>query len=103
MRFKQCSKEHCFLLYYKIEKLVKGIEKGLCSVGYKNENVEISVKEITNNKIFFNTKNSNRMPYKYTNKYEIHTRVKNENYTGVGVQIEENTENSTTGFTRNWK
>ena len=65
------------------------------------DNVKITINELTNSGISINIQDSNEIPYKYADIYTVYKKIKNENYTGVGVQIGENTENSTAGFTRN--
>lgn len=65
------------------------------------ENVTVSIKELTNHSISLSIEDTNELPYTYTNDYIIYQKIKNENYTGVGEIIGEQTENSTAGFTRN--
>ena len=64
-------------------------------------NVTVTVNELTNKGISYTIKDTNELPYNYPNTYQIYKKVKNENYTGVGQVIGENTKNSTAGFTRN--
>lgn len=67
-----------------------------------NENVTITISEISNSGITLNIKDTNELPYNYSHNYIINKKVKNKDYTGVGEQIGENTNNSTAGYTRNW-
>ena len=62
-------------------------------------NVTITVSELSNSGITLNIKDTNKLPYNYAHSYVINKKVKNENYTGVGEQIGENTNNSTAGYT----
>ena len=69
---------------------------------YSSENnVTVTVNELTNKSISYTIKDTNELPYNYSNTYQIYKKVKNENYTGVGQVIGENTKNSIAGFTRN--
>ena len=65
------------------------------------DNVTITISELSNSSITLNIKDTNELPYNYAHSYIINKKVKNENYTGVGEQIGENTNNSTAGYTRN--
>lgn len=65
------------------------------------ENVTVSVNGLTKSSISFIIKDTNELPYEYSNNYIIYKKVKNENYTGIGYQIGENTGNTTAGYTRN--
>lgn len=62
-------------------------------------NVTVSVSKITRTGIEFIIKDTNKLKYDYSNTYTIYKEVKNENYTGIGYQIGENTGNTTAGFT----
>ena len=64
------------------------------------DNVTVTINEFTKTSISITVKDTNEIPYKYTNNYIIYKKVKNEDYTGIGEQIGENTENSTAGYTR---
>lgn len=66
-----------------------------------SSNVNVTVSELTSKGIQFNITDTNELPYSYSNSYTIYKRVKNEEYTGIGYKIGENTENSTSGYTRN--
>lgn len=66
-----------------------------------NNNVSVSVSKITKTGIEIIIKDTNEFKYEYSNNYKINKKVKNENYTGVGYQIGENTKNTTAGFSRN--
>lgn len=65
------------------------------------DNVNITVSELTNSGITLTIIDKNELPYKYSHNYKINKKVKNEDYTGVGQKIGEDTGNSTAGFTRN--
>ena len=65
------------------------------------DNVTITISELSNCGITLNIKDINELPYNYSHRYIINKKVKNENYTGVGEQIGENTKNTTAGYTRN--
>ena len=65
------------------------------------DNVTITISELSNSGITLNIKDINELPYNYSHRYIINKKVKNENYTGVGEQIGENTKNSIAGYTRN--
>lgn len=67
------------------------------------ENVKVTLNELTKNSITITIVDTNEIPYNYSNDYTIYKKVKNENYTGEGEKIGKDTENSTAGFTRNWK
>ena len=66
------------------------------------DNVTITISELSNTGITLNIKDINELPCNYSHSYIINKKVKNKNYTGVREQIGENTNNSTTGYTRNW-
>ena len=63
------------------------------------DNVTITISELSNSGITLNITDTNELPYNYAHSYIINKKVKNENYTGVGEQIGENTNNSTDGYT----
>lgn len=65
------------------------------------DNVTISVSNLTNTEIEIAIKDTNELKYEYPNTYRIYKKVKNENYTGIGYQIGENTGNTTAGYSRN--
>lgn len=65
------------------------------------DNVSISVNEFTRSGITLTITDKNELPYEYSHSYKINKKVKNENYTGAGQKIGEDTENTTAGFTRN--
>ena len=65
------------------------------------DNVTITISELSNSGITLNIKDTNELPYNYSHSYIINKRTKNENYTGIGEQIGENTSNSIAGYTRN--
>lgn len=63
------------------------------------DNVKVELKEITNSGISLIIIDTNELPYIYTNhKYKISKKVKNENYTGKGYKIGEDTEYTTSGY-----
>ena len=65
------------------------------------KNVKAIVSEFTSSGITLIIEDTNELPYSYSNNYTIYKKVKNKDYTGIGYQIEENTGNSTAGYTRN--
>lgn len=65
------------------------------------DKVNVTISELTNSGITLTITDENELPYNYSHNYKINKKVKNENYTGVGQKIGEDTENSTSGFTRN--
>lgn len=65
------------------------------------DNVNVTISELTSSYISLTIIDTNELPYNYSHSYKINKRVKNENYTGIGHKIGEDTENSTSGFTRN--
>ena len=66
-----------------------------------HNNVTVSISELTKTGIEIIIKDTNELQYDYSNTYTIYKKVKNENYTGIGYQIGENTGNTTAGYTRN--
>lgn len=65
------------------------------------ENVNVSVNELTRTGITLTIIDKNDLPYNYSHSYIIDKKVKNQNYTGLGQIIGKDTENTTSGFTRN--
>lgn len=65
------------------------------------ENVKATVNEVTTRSITITITDTNELPYEYLDYYTISKKVKNEKYTGTGEIVGENTEHSTSGFTRN--
>ena len=65
------------------------------------DNVKISISEITNTKISLTITDTNELPYTFSNDYTLRKLVKNENYTGVGHKIGEDTDTFLSGYTRN--
>lgn len=63
------------------------------------EKVTVSINDFTKSSIFFNIEDTNELPYTYSNDYKIYKKVKNDDYTGIGYKIGEETENSTSAFT----
>ena len=98
---------HEFWNKYRIHQLIYlmhlTIEKMSCKSKWKkyasNGNITISINDFTKSSISFNIEDTNELSYTYTNNYKIYKKVKNENYTGIGDKIGEDTENSTAGFT----
>ena len=68
-------------------------------VNTKNK-VNVSIEKITNTQITFSVLDTNDTPYRYPNHYKIEKKVKNENYTGIGEKVGEDTETSLSGYTR---
>lgn len=64
------------------------------------DKVNVTISELTNSGITLTITDKNELQYNYSHSYTINKKVKNENYTGVGQKIGEDTENSTSGFTR---
>ncbi len=66
------------------------------------DNISIIIDEFTKSDISFYIIDVNEIPYDYHfYDYRIYKEVKNENYTGIGYRIGEDSTNSTAGFTRN--
>lgn len=65
------------------------------------DNVKVTINEFTKDALTLTVVDTNEYPYEYFTEYNINKKVKNENYTGVGQKIGEDTKNSTSGFTRN--
>lgn len=70
-----------------------------CFNSYNNVNVNIS--ELTSSGISLTITDTNELPYNYSHSYIIYKKFYNEEYTGIGYQIGEDTKNSTSGYTRN--
>ncbi len=66
------------------------------------DNVKVSVNELTSRGITLEIVDTNQLPYNYSHSYSINKKVKNEKYTGIGQKIGEDTETSTSGYTRKW-
>lgn len=64
------------------------------------DKVNVTISELTNAGITLTITDENELPYNYSHSYIINQKVKNENYTGVGQKIGEDTEHSTAGYTR---
>ena len=64
------------------------------------DNVNVIISELTSKGMSITIEDTNEYPYNLFENYIIRKKVKNENYTGVGQKIGEDTENSTSGFTR---
>lgn len=64
------------------------------------ENVKMTIEELTNSGITYTIIDTNTIPYDYSIKYNIRKRVKNENYPEEGKYIGEATENSLPAYTR---
>lgn len=65
------------------------------------DNVKITINELQENGMTLTITDTNELHYEYSSSYTILKKVKNKDYTGVGYKIGEDTENSTSGFTRN--
>lgn len=65
----------------------------------KSDKVDVNISELTNKGVTININDENELPYEYTNDYIMYKEVKNEEYTGVGNKIGEDTENSISGYT----
>lgn len=63
-------------------------------------NVDINVIEITNKGISFKIEDKNDIKFEYGDTYSVDKRVRNENYTGIGYKIGEDTDHSTAGYSR---
>lgn len=63
------------------------------------DHVQLTQTEVTNQGISLTITDSNALPYNYGHQYTISQKVKNEDYTGIGYWIGENTEKSTAGYT----
>ena len=63
--------------------------------------VNINISELTNKGISLTITDTNELPYNYSHSYIINKKYNNEDYTGIGQKIGEDTENSTAGYTRN--
>lgn len=64
------------------------------------DNVNVIISELTGKGMSITIEDTNEYPYNLFENYIIRKKVKNENYTGVGQKIGEDTENSTSEFTR---
>lgn len=86
------------------EKSEKEIPVEVLRFYYSNlDNVRVSINELTNSGITLTITDKNDLPYEYSYNYTIYKKVKNKEYTGIGYKIGEDTENSTSGYTRNRK
>lgn len=65
------------------------------------DNVNVIISELTSKGMSITIEDTNEYPYDFFENYIISKKVKNENYTGNGQKIGEDTEYSTSGFTRN--
>lgn len=65
------------------------------------DNVSLNINKISNKGLEISIKDTNNLKYTYSKNYTIYKKVKNEDYTGIGYQIGENTGNSFAGFSRN--
>lgn len=84
------------------KKSSKTIPDDIIRFAYNSKDkVKIDVSEITINGITLIITDKNELPYEYAHSYIINKKVKNEYYTGVGEILGSDTENSTSGFTRN--
>ena len=63
------------------------------------DNVSINITELTNTGLTITIIDKNEIPYEFSNNYTLYKKEKNEDYTGQGQYIGENTGNSIAGFT----
>lgn len=63
------------------------------------DKVEVKISDLTNKGLIIEIIDRNELPYDYANEYTIYKEVKNEDYTGTGEKIGEDTENSTSAYT----
>lgn len=63
------------------------------------DNVNINIEYLTNTGLAITITDTNEIPYEFSNDYTLYKEVKNEDYTGQGQFIGQNTGNSTAGFT----
>lgn len=63
------------------------------------DNVKVYVSEFNSNGLTLTISDKNEYKYNYSNSYSIYKKVKNENYTGIGYKIGNDTQNSTSGYT----
>lgn len=63
-----------------------------------DKNVSVSIKEFTKSSVTLTIKDSNEIPYIYSDAYVIYKKVRNKDYTGVGHKIGNDTKNSTAGY-----
>lgn len=63
------------------------------------DNVNINIEYLTNTGLAITITDTNEIPYEFSNDYTLYKEVKNEDYTGKGQFIGQNTGNSTAGFT----
>lgn len=61
-------------------------------------NVNFSISELTSRGISYIIKDTNELPYNYSSNYVLYNKVKDNDYTGIGYKIGEDTENSTSGY-----
>lgn len=78
------------------------IPDGILKYCYSSHNnVTVTVEKLTNTGISLTIIDTNERPYNYSNQYKVNKKVKNENYTGIGYKIGEESSNSTPAYTRN--
>ena len=65
------------------------------------DKVNVVITELTNSGITLTITDTNDLQYNYSHSYRINKKVKNKNYIDKGEKIGEDTQNSTSGFTRN--
>lgn len=63
-------------------------------------NVDVRIAELTSSGMCVIITDTNELKYDYSHDYRISKNVKNENYTGVGYKIGEDTEHSTAPYIR---
>ncbi len=65
------------------------------------DNIQVTINELTNSGITLTITDTNELPYQYAHSYKINKEVKNDDYTGTGHKIGQDTYNTTSGYTRN--
>lgn len=65
------------------------------------DNIKVTINELKTSGITLTITDTNEIPYNYSHKYKIYKEVKNENYTEEGQKIGEDTDTSSSGYTRN--
>ena len=65
------------------------------------ENIRVTIHEISDSGIALSIVDANKYPYNYPHNYKINKKVKNKDYKEKGEIIGENTKNTIAGYTRN--
>lgn len=76
-------------------------ERILKSCYNSEENIRVTIHEISSSGISFSIVDANKYPYNYSHNYKINKKVKNKDYREKGEKIGEDTKNSIAGYTRN--